>query len=190
MNLAFNIPVNPAKSIDCEKDFDSILQASPISGLACYIKGPSSSSNKQATTNQQVGVQDGIGVGAGATSLIGSTDIGGLSLSGASTVNITSSDLAAIDAVEEIAKAGVNAANTTSIRALETLQLTQREANIVASNAVNKAQETALASTPGAVGAIVGDATTKNTRALLIVAGISLVVIGTTIYLIKKRKSS
>ncbi len=119
----------------------------------------STKSNSQATTNQQVGVS---GNGTGQSGTVGgnqaggnSTALGNLTAHSNSTINIVTSDIAALQANQAIATGAINAGLQTSIYALDTVQRNSHETNDLISQVVAGSNDVALKATPVSAGEIV-----------------------------------
>lgn len=144
----------------------------------------STKKNQQTTQNQQVGVS---GSGAGLSGTIGgsqaaqnATATGNISAAARSTVNIVSSDLAAIQAMQAVSTGATNAGLLTSIHALDVVQSTQTNAASLIAQVQAGANDVALRATPVSAGEV-SLATTAALKPLLIsalvVAGIVALVI-------------
>lgn len=140
-----------------------------------------SSSAKQSTSNQQVGVQGTGAIGqsgtvGGSQAASGAVALGNITGTG-QTINITSSDIAALESNQAIATTAINAANITSIHALETLQMGQNNAAALIAQTQAGANQVALAATPVSAGEV-ATAATATLKPILTVAVVAAVVIG------------
>lgn len=140
----------------------------------------SKKTNSQATTNQQVGVQGG---GAGLSGTIkgsqaaqNATATGNITAASGGSVNIISSDLAALQSNQAIATEATNAGLQTSIASLDALQQTQNNAAALIAQVQSGANSVALQATPVSAGDV-ALATFAAFKPLLIGAGIIAAII-------------
>lgn len=144
----------------------------------------SSKKNQQTTQNQQVGVS---GSGAGLSGTIGgsqaaqnATATGNITALSGSSVNIVSSDLAALQAMQAVSTNATNAGLLTSIHSLDVLQSSQSNAAALIAQVQAGANDVALKATPVSAGdvALASGATLRPLLiSAVVVAGIVALVL-------------
>jgi hypothetical protein len=140
----------------------------------------------QSTTNQQIGIQgtNNLGVSTGRESI---TALGGFAgrVSGSSTVNIYSMDVAALEANQAIAEAAIVAGQRNTEQSLEIVRQLGESGNAAVLGIAELSGNIAALQTPAGFSEVLASQSTVDSKQMVFALIVLGAVIGLTLYLRK-----